>query len=470
MLSGEIIRVAPGSLAEELELAAGDKILAVNGQELRDIIDLSFAFAEEEIELLVEHADGEQELLAFDKDYDEELGAEFASAVFDGIRSCGNRCYFCFVDQVPPGMRKSLSVKDDDYRMSFLYGNFVTLTNMREKDFQRIERYHLSPLFVSVHAMNPDLRAAMLNTRRAAEIANHLDRLEAADVEYHTQVVLCPGLNDGRELDRTVEELMARRPHALSLAVVPVGLTRFREGCYPLQMFDRKGAAAVIHQIASWQRRAREETGNSFVYLGDEFYFLAGLPVPPVEEYDGFPQLDNGIGLARSFIEEWKNTLQKLPAPEGYEEPLHLVILSGTSVVHLFEKLMAELSVPGLHIDCLGVENDYFGRTVNVSGLLTGEDMLRALREIADAPQGVLLPECALRTGENVLLDDMTLDAFRSAVPHLRVETAQGGGDLARALLDWAHYRGASDDEASYMWQSNAAYTKPRKEEKERME
>ena len=470
MLSGEIIRVAPGSLAEELELAAGDKILAVNGQELRDIIDLSFAFAEEEIELLVEHADGEQELLAFDKDYDEELGAEFVSAVFDGIRSCGNRCYFCFVDQVPPGMRKSLSVKDDDYRMSFLYGNFVTLTNMREKDFQRIERYHLSPLFVSVHAMNPDLRAAMLNTRRAAEIANHLDRLEAADVEYHTQVVLCPGLNDGRELDRTVEELMARRPHALSLAVVPVGLTRFREGCYPLQMFDRKGAAADIHHIVSWQRRAREETGNSFVYLGDEFYFLAGLPVPPVEEYDGFPQLDNGIGLARSFIEEWKNTLQKLPAPEGYEEPLHLVILSGTSVAPLFEELVAGLSVPGLRVRCLGVENDYFGRTVNVSGLLTGEDMLRALREIADAPQGVLLPECALRTGENVLLDDMTLDAFRSAVPHLRVETAQGGGDLARALLDWAHYRGASDDEASYMWQSNAAYTKPRKEEKERME
>ena len=204
--------------------------------------------------------------------------------------------------------------------------------------------------------------------------------------------------------------------------------------------------------------------------MGDEFYFLAGLPVPPVEEYDGFPQLDNGIGLARSFIEEWKNTLQKLPAPEGYEEPLHLVILSGTSVAPLFEELVAGLSVPGLRVRCLGVENDYFGRTVNVSGLLTGEDMLRALREIADAPQGVLLPECALRTGENVLLDDMTLDAFRSAVPHLRVETAQGGGDLARALLDWAHYRGASDDEASYMWQSNAAYTKPRKEEKERME
>lgn len=470
MLSGEIICVMPGSLAEELELAVGDKILAVNGQELRDIIDLSFAFAEEEIELLVEHADGEQELLAFDKDYDEELGVEFASAVFDGIRSCGNRCCFCFVDQVPPGMRKSLSVKDDDYRMSFLYGNFVTLTNMREKDFLRIERYHLSPLFVSVHAMNPDLRAAMLNTRRAAEIAAHLDRLEVAEVEYHAQVVLCPGLNDGKELDRTVEELLARWPHALSLAIVPVGLTRFREGCYPLKMFDREGAIAVIRQVEAWQRRAREETGRNFVYLGDEFYFLAGLPVPPAEEYDGFPQLDNGIGLARTFIEEWKEALQNLSAPKGYEKSLHLAILSGTSVAPLFEELVAGISVPGLRVDCLGVENDYFGRMVNVSGLLTGTDMLRALKEVSDAPQGVIMPECALRTGENILLDDMTLEAFRRAVPHLRVETAQGGGDLVRALLDWEHYHGTSDEEASYMWQSNAAYTKPRKEEKERME
>ncbi|MGP1406885.1 DUF512 domain-containing protein [Selenomonas sp.] len=470
MLSGEIIRVSPGSLAEELELAAGDKILAVNGQELRDIIDLSFAFAEEEIELLVEHADGEQELLAFDKDCDEELGVEFASAVFDGIRSCGNHCYFCFVDQVPPGMRKSLSVKDDDYRMSFLYGNFVTLTNMRERDFQRIERYHLSPLFVSVHAMNPDLRAAMLNTKRAAEIVRHLDRLDAADVEYHTQVVLCPGLNDGKELDRTVAELLARQPHALSLAVVPVGLTRFRDGCYPLKMFDRAGAAAVIRQIETWQRRAREETGKGFVYLGDEFYFLAGLPVPPVEAYDGFPQLDNGIGLARNFIEEWKKAVENFGAPKGYDAPLHLVILSGTSVAPLFRELVAEISVPGLAVDCLGVENDYFGRSVNVSGLLTGEDMLRALAQLPDAPDGVILPESALRTGENILLDDMTLEAFRRAVPQLRVETAQGGSDLARALLDWENYRGVADAAASYMWQSNAAYTKPREEQKEGME
>ena len=460
MLSGEIIRVAPGSLAEELELRPGDKILQVNGQELRDIIDLSFAFAEEEIELLVEHEDGEQELLAFEKDYDEELGAEFSSAVFDGIRSCGNRCWFCFVDQVPPGMRRSLSVKDDDYRMSFLYGNFVTLTNMREKDFQRIEQYHLSPLFVSVHAMNPELRAAMLNTRRAAEIGAQLDRLEAADVEYHTQIVLCPGINDGKELEYTVSELMKRQPHALSLAVVPVGLTRFREGCYPLRMFDREGAAAVVRQIEPWQKKARRETGRSFVYLGDEFYFLAGIPVPPVEEYDAFPQLDNGIGLTRNFLEEWREALAEIDASRGYGEPLSLAVLCGTAVEPLFRKLFEALTVRGLTVHCLGVENDFFGRTVNVSGLLTGEDMLRALKRL-DGVQGVIFPECALRTGENILLDDMTLEGFRRSLPGIRVETAQGGRDIAQALCDWTHYRGARAAEAAYMWQSNAAYTKP---------
>ncbi len=469
MLSGEIIRVLPKSLAEELELTAGDKILTINGQKLRDIIDLSFAFAEEEIELLVEHTDGKREILAFDKDYDEELGVEFASAVFDGIRSCGNRCCFCFVDQVPPGMRKSLFVKDDDYRMSFLYGNFVTLTNMCEDDFLRIERYHLSPLFVSVHTMNPSLRSTMLNTKRAAKIISHLDRLDAAGVEYHTQVVLCPGLNDGKELDRTVEELMARQPHALSLAVVPVGLTRFREGCYPLEMFDKKGAAAVISQIKAWQRLARAKTGRGFVYLGDEFYFLAGSPLPTTQEYDGFPQLDNGIGLSRNFIEQWQQALKEMAAPRGYEKPLELLILSGTSIAPLLQELVQEISVPGLFVNCLGVENHYFGKTVNVSGLLTGADMLRALSSYSSAPHGVILPECALRTGENVLLDDMTLEAFRRAVPHLRVETARSGSDLLYALFDWEHYQGVADDAATYMWQSNAAYTKPQKDEREKM-
>ena len=213
MYLGKIIRIQPESLAEELGLAVGDKVLEVNGQKLRDIIDLSFSFADEEIDLLIEHEDGEQEMISFDKDYDEELGAEFESAVFDGIRKCANNCCFCFVNMTAPNMRESLSVKDDDYRMSFLYGNFITMTNMVEADFRRIEQFHLSPLFVSVQAMNPALRAEMLRCKRAADIAGQLDRLEAAGADYHTQVVLCAGLNDGAELERTIRELSERRPH-----------------------------------------------------------------------------------------------------------------------------------------------------------------------------------------------------------------------------------------------------------------
>lgn len=463
MYLGKIISIAKGSLAEELELVVGDKVMEINGQKLRDIIDLSFAFADEEIDMLIEHADGEQEMLSFEKDYDEELGAEFESAVFDGIRNCGNHCYFCFVDQVAPHMRDSLSVKDDDYRMSFLYGNFVTMTNMAEPDFKRIEQYHLSPLFISVQTMNPELRAQMLRSPRAAEIASQLDRLQQADVEYHSQIVLCPGLNDGADLDHTIAEILARQPYAQSLAIVPVGLTRFREGCYPLQMFDRDGAQRVIDQVSKWQQQQREKTGRTFVYLGDEFYFLAGQELPPAEAYDGFPQLDNGIGLARNFMEEWERAASKAKA---YAEPVYLDVISGASVAPMLQKMADSLAIPNLFVRVISVENDFFGHSVNVSGLLTGQDIVAALKRMPGKRMGILLPECALRTGENIFLDDYTLADLQEEFAGVRIETVLGGADYRQALTHWETYRGARTEEAAYMWQSNAAYTKPgRKEE-----
>ena len=293
---GVILRVIENSIAEELELVPGDKILSVNNMPLRDIIDFSFAMADEEIELLVEHTNGEQELIEFDKDYDEDFGVEFERAVFDGIRECANHCCFCFVDMIAPNMRHSLSVKDDDYRLSFLYGNFVTLTNMGPADFSRIQSFHLSPLYVSVQCTNPVLRAEMLRYKGAADILGQLTKLEEAGADYHTQVVLCHGLNDGEELERTIRDIVARRPHALSLAIVPVGLTKHRSDPFPLVQFDREGAARVINEVERWQHQIRAEEGRTFIYLGDEFYFLAGREVPPAEMYDGFPQLDNGIG------------------------------------------------------------------------------------------------------------------------------------------------------------------------------
>lgn len=457
MTAGKIIRINEDSLAEELELKEGDKILEINGQPLRDIIDLSFALADEEIEMLVEHADGEQELLVFDKDCDEELGAEFESAVFDGIRRCGNKCYFCFVDQVPPAMRSSLYVKDDDYRLSFLYGNFVTLTNIGPIDIKRIEKLHLSPLFISVHTMNMELRKKLLGCERADMLKEQLTALEEAGVEYHTQVVLCPGINDGPELDYTIEQLYMRRPNVQSLAIVPVGLTKFRDGCYPLTQYNRKTAAAVIDQVEKWQERFVDEIDENFVYLGDEFYLMAGRELPSTEEYDGFPQLDNGIGLVRNFIDEWNEAAEF--DGNGYDKPLHLTVVSGEAFAPVIKELTDGLAVKNLTVDILTVKNDFFGEMVNVSGLLTGVDIKKALLSVTDS-DGVILPECALRSGENVFLDDIPLTDIEEAV-NKRIMTALGGDRVRRLLTHWFDSEETDTEETAYMWQSNAAYTKP---------
>ena len=468
---GRILKVYPGSLAEELELVPGDKLLEINGIKLRDIIDVSFAFADEEIEMLVEHEDGQQEVYEFDKDYDEELGVEFESAVFDGIRHCANNCLFCFVDQVAPDMRESLNIKDDDYRMSFLYGNFITMTNMVDADFQRIKQYHLSPLFVSVQCTNPDLRQKLLRCRTAGNLATQLDKLEAADVEYHTQIVLCRDLNDGAELERSLRDIVARQPHALSVAIVPVGLTRFRQDCYPLKSFDKESAARVVEQVEAYQRQQREKDGRTFIYLADEFYLLAGRELPPAEYYDGFPQLDNGIGLARNFMEEFAAAVAEaddskaaLAAHKQQDNrdnraKLRLAVVSGTSISPLMAELAESISGAGEQVTMVPVPNHHFGTTVNVSGLLTAKDMLAALQDVAGKVDGILIPESALRTGDNVFLDDVSLSDFCARLP-CRVETVGSGREYFHALTDWENYSGVGDTAASYMWQSNAAYTK----------
>ena len=458
---GKILTVPEGSLAEELELVPGDKILEINGMKLRDIIDVSFAFACEEVEMLVEHEDGQQELFEFDKDYDEELGVEFESAVFDGIRHCANNCYFCFVDQVAPNMRDSLNIKDDDYRMSFLYGNFITLTNMVDRDFQRIKQYHLSPLFVSVQCTNPELRKQMLRCKTADRLMSQLEKLEAADVEYHTQIVLCRDLNDGAELGRSIQDIMARQPYAQSMAVVPVGLTKFRQDCYPLKSFDAESAGRVVDQVEQYQIRQRAKDGRTFIYLSDEFYLLSGRPLPPAEYYDGFPQLDNGIGLARSFIEDFKMAAEEAQQEEREADgkPVKLAVVSGTSIAPLLKRLADSLQLANVEITMVPVVNNHFGSTVNVSGLLTAHDMLASLKGIDKQVDGILIPESALRTGDNIFLDDVSLDDFCQSLS-CRVETVAGGNDFYTALADWHNYSGVGAGNASYMWQSNAAYTK----------
>ena len=424
-MDGTISNVAAGSLAEELELAAGDKILAVNGHKPTDIIDLSFQLAEEDIELLIEHADGQREVVAFDKDVDEELGAEFSSAVFDGVRRCKNHCVFCFVDMIAPNMRETLSVKDDDYRLSFLFGNFITLTNLTPKDFRRIKQFHLSPLFVSVHAMNPELRAKILRTPSGAKINEQLDELERAGVEYHTQVVLCKDLNDGAELDFTIAQILKRRPHAQSLAIVPVGVTRHRRDKFPLKQFDKNSAAEVIAQVERYQKKSRAETGRTFVYLGDEFYFLAEKDFPPAEFYDDFPQIENGIGMTRNFVDEF-NSLKAI----SYNLKAKIDVVCGTSIAKVFKTLTADM--PNVRI--VPVVNKFFGERVNVSGLLTGGGIIDALKTVDGTRDLILIPSTALKSGEEIFLDDVTVDELRKIFAPAEILPIHDGTHFRRVI------------------------------------
>lgn len=452
---GVITTVYPESLAEELGLVSGDKILTINGQQLQDIIDLSFAMADEEIEMLVEHPDGEQEIYEFDKDYDEELGVEFASAVFDGIKRCHNKCWFCFVDQIAPNMRPSLSVKDDDYRMSFLYGNFVTMTNMNDNDFQRIERLHMTPLFISVHTTNGELRAKMMNNKSASDIMIKLKRLKEVGVDVHTQIVLCPGINDGEELEKTLHDLASMRPMVLSVAIVPVGLTKYREKCYPLKMFTKEQAQKVIKTVEKFQQQSRAEFGDTFVYLGDEFYFLAEQPMPETAHYDGFPQLDNGIGLTRNFIDEW-NEAAATPVQAGQNR--RLAVVCGKSAAGVLETLLESLRTDRRCIDVIAVENDCFGDKITVTGLLTGADIMKAVT-LRGNYDGVIIPGAALRAEDDIFLDDMSLADLQDRL-HTNLKVVYHGGELKQALLNWQDEAYVKGDFRQYAWQSNCAYSK----------
>jgi len=431
--SGIVSKVRPKSIAFEFGVEPGDRLITVDGESIRDIIDLSFALADEHVELLMEKPNGEQEILDIEKEYDEDLGLEFESAVFDGVRRCANKCIFCFVDQMAPGMRESLYVKDDDYRLSFLYGNFVTLTNSGPQDVNRISRLHLSPLYISVHTTNGPLRAKMLNNKNAGKIMEQLDTLIESGIEMHTQIVLCPDINDGEELEKTIADLYSLHPSILSMAIVPVGLSRYREDCYSLQVFTPEKALSVVNMVNKWQERCRKDSGTSFVYLSDEFYLAADQPIPAYDVYDGFPQLENGIGLIRNFLFEWE---QETIQTTGYEDPQYIDVVCGRSAEKILTPLLENIKISNLTLRVIPVENHFFGHDITVSGLLTGSDIVTALSEVDGPRTGVIIPGTALKRGETVFLDDMTVEELERqlAVP---VRPAHGATDLRQLLQAW---------------------------------
>jgi putative radical SAM enzyme (TIGR03279 family) len=433
--SAIITNVHQDSIGEELGLVPGDKLLAVNGESSKDLIELSFALSEENLELLIEKVNGTQEIIELEKDYDDELGLEFESAVFDGVRRCANNCVFCFVDQMAPNMRESLYVKDDDYRLSFLYGNFVTLTNSTPKDMKRIYREHLSPLYVSVHTTNAELRERMLGNKFAGKINEQLKDLIRHDIEVHIQIVLCPGINDGKELEKTIADLYALGSNVLSVAIVPVGLTRFRNGLSALNGFTAAEAKNVIQAVEGWQKKFRSESGSSFVYLADEFYLAADYPIPKYDFYDGFPQLENGIGIVRSFMEEWREAA-KDSKPKAYQEPYRLDVVCGLSAEKVLKPLINELSASNLNVRIIPIENKFFGSQITVTGLLTGQDIIDKAQSLQGPRTGLIVPGVALRKGEDVFLDDMSLGKMEKAM-NIPVRAAYSATELYDLLLNW---------------------------------
>jgi putative radical SAM enzyme (TIGR03279 family) len=424
--------IQPGSKADQAGIEPGDRILRINGGQLRDIIDMSFALANLQIVIEVEKKCCTRVFLRINKNLDESLGFEFESAVFDRVRTCANKCHFCFVDQMPRGLRNSLYVKDDDYRLSFLYGNFVTLTNLSDADFERIRRFHLSPLYVSVHTTDGVLREQLLGSPRAGAIMEQLRRFAEAGIEMHTQVVLCPDYNDGESLKRTIRELAEMRPEILSLAIVPVGLTRFRSTCHPLRSFSALEAVDIVDEVARNQSVFRAETGNSFVYLSDEFYLKAGKPLPADEIYDDYPQLENGIGLVRNFITEWESTGGCREITPSHGPGKKIIVISGTA----FAPTLAELLKPlQSRVRVEAVTNRFFGEEVNVSGLLTGSDIVAYYEANDLMAERLIFPSTILRKGEQVFLDGMTVDDLQQRL-NVPVEIVDGALALQKRLED----------------------------------
>lgn len=434
-----IKNVERDSIAEEMGLEPGDRILKINGQEITDIFDYQYLMLDEYIEVTVLTKDGEECLLQIDKDYSEDLGVEFESGLMDEYRSCHNKCIFCFIDQMPKGMRDTLYFKDDDARLSFLQGNYVTLTNMSEHDIDRIIRYHLSPINISFQTTNPELRCMMLHNRFAGEALKKADRLFEAGIEMNGQIVLCKDINDGKELQRSISDLTGYLPYLTSLSVVPVGLSKYREGLYPLKPFEKEDAEKVIDLIESWQEKIYAEYGTHFVHASDEWYILAERQMPEAERYDGYLQLENGVGMLRLLLDEFQDALKKealkqKPVQTGKSEiSLATGRLAYPYLKHMAEQVTALYPEKTIHV--YAVTNDFFGEQITVSGLLTGQDIMRQLQG-KNLGKKLLLPENVLRSGDNVFLDDVTLEEVEKTL-QVPVDIVKSSGyNLFYAFLE----------------------------------
>ena len=426
-------RVVSGSIADEMGIESGDKLISINDTIVEDVFDYHYYVNDEELVLLIEKQNGEEWELEIEKDYEDDLGIEFEQGLMDEYRSCRNKCIFCFIDQMPKGMRDTLYFKDDDSRLSFLQGNYITLTNMSDHDIDRIVNYHLEPINISFHTTNPELRCKMLHNRFAGDALKKVDKLYAGGILMNGQIVLCKGINDGKELERSIRDLTQYLPYLQSVSVVPVGLTKYREGLYPLEPFGKEDAIEVLEIIEKWQEKIYKEHGMHFIHAGDEWYILAGREMPEEGRYDGYLQLENGVGMLRLLINEFEEAYAKLTGDDRTAEiSLATGALAYPYLQHLVDKL--QVKFPNVKTHLYQIQNNFFGEKITVAGLITGQDLIEQLKD-KELGTRLLLPCNMLRDGEEVFLDDVTLAQVKETL-QVQVDIVKSSGqDLIEAVI-----------------------------------
>ncbi len=431
-----VASIEEGSIGEELGFEVGDRLISINGVKPRDLIDYKFLMAEENIQLIILDEKDKQHTIDIEKDYDDELGLAFTEALFDGLKQCNNQCPFCFIDQQPPGKRKSLYLKDDDYRLSFLYGSYLTLTNLSEQDWERIDQQRLTPLFVSVHATEPSLRSKLLRNPKAIDLLNQLAWFSKKRIQIHAQIVVCPEINDGTALERTINDLYSFAqgdfPVVLSAAVVPVGLTRFRPSNDGLIPVDPDCATKVINQVEPMQRIFYESTGSRFAWLSDEWYLIAKKALPTLHSYEDLPQKENGVGSIRSFLRAMDEATRDLPTKIDHKKTCSWVV--GKLVENELQKPCKRINkINNFALHLYGLPSPYWGQEQIVTGLLTGEDLIKGLRG-KELGEELLIPSVMLRQGEKIFLDDMTLQELSSSL-NVSVRIVHDAQDIVNKAL-----------------------------------
>jgi len=437
-MSAEVSGVISGSIAEEIGLKKGDLLMSINGMEPQDIIDYRYLICDQEISIEVENSLHERIIFEIEKDEDEDLGIVFAQDTFNGLKKCQNKCVFCFVDQMPSNLRETLYLKDDDYRLSFLYGNFITLTNISDAEIARIKAMHISPLYISVHTTNGSLRKKMMNNTRAENIYALIETLAEGGIQMHTQIVLCPGVNDGEELAKSVHDLGALWPHVQSVAVVPVGLTKFREDSV-VRSFKPDEAREVVDAVSLWQRKFQNRFGVNFVYLGDELYLLARAELPSFPQYDGFPQIENGVGMVRFFWQGFERIRSNLP--KKIKHSRKIVFATGKLAAPVLEPVVERLNhIDNLSVSLVAIENRFFGPSVTVAGLLTGDDLVNGIEQWKKNRNfqswEVFIPSVMLKYGEDFFLDGTSRGEIEKKL-HVKITVVEPTAErLVKALTN----------------------------------